>query len=414
MVTTSPDPSASGPLPSPLAGLKVLDFTRVVAGPFATRMMADLGADVVKVEPPDGDITRIWGEERGGQSGFYVQQNAGKRNICVDLRAAGATELLRSMVEAADIVVENFRPGIMARYGLDYETLRSINPRVIMLSVSGFGQTSSHAGRAAFAPVLHAESGLLARQAFFDGVAPVDPVLSIADTNAALHGLVAVLAALHLRSTTGTGQHVDLAMLNAMTVTDDYAHNALDAARPFRLGGEVWKTGFGHMLIAANAKVLWFMLRQGDRLDDGLGPDAPVDTKAATRQQLMADWFESFVDRDTLIAELDDLNIAWGDVLAPGDVFDTEVAHEQRLSTHVDDRAGNTRRVTESPYHFSHAVSRVAGAAPHRGEHHMEVLAEWIGYEPDQVVALEASRILLLDAHAMAKRAASPTDGEER
>lgn len=410
MVTSPIDPPSTEPKASPLAGIRVLDFTRVVAGPFATRMMADLGADVVKVEPPDGDITRIWGEERGGQSGFYVQQNAGKRNICVDLRADGATELLLAMVGEADIVVENFRPGIMDRYGLGYETLRSINPRLIMLSVSGFGQTSSHAGRAAFAPVLHAESGLLARQAFFDGVTPIDPVLSIADTNAALHGLIGILAAIHLRSCTGTGQHIDMSMLNAMTVTDDYAHTSLDAAKPFRLGGEVWETGFGHMLIAANAKVMWFMLRQGNRLDDGLGPEASIETKAMTRQTLMAGWFKSFTDRDALIGELDELNVAWGDVIAPGEVFDTEIAQERKLSTTVDDRAGGTRRVTESPYHFSDAESHVAGPAPHRGEHHIEVLGEWLGLDLAQVTSLETAGTLLLDEHAIAQRSNASTD----
>lgn len=390
--------------PSPLSGLRVLDFTRVVAGPFATRMMADLGAEVVKVEPPEGDITRIWGEQRGGQSGFYVQQNVGKRNICVDLRAEGATGLLLDLAAKADIVVENFRPGVMARYGLDYAALQAVNPALIMLSVSGFGQTGTNAGRAAFAPVLHAESGLLARQAHFDQVAPVDPVLSIADTNAALHGLVGLLAALHLRNHTGLGQHLDMAMINAMTVTDDYAHNSLDAAPPFRLGGEVWPTGFGQLLIAANAKALWFLLRQGDRVDDGLGPDASVGDKAAVRQQVIADWFLAFDDKAACLAELDALNIAWGDVTPPDEVFDTPLAVERELSTMVDDRAGGQRRVVQSPYRYSAASAGVAGPAPHRGEHHRQVLGEWLAMTTGDVDRLEADGVLLTDEQARAVR----------
>ncbi len=382
--------------PAPLAGLRVLDFTRVVAGPFATRMMADLGADVVKVEPPDGDITRIWGDVRGGQSGFYVQQNAGKRNICVDLRADGATELLLRLAEVADVVIENFRPGIMDRYGLGYGALRAVNPSLIMLSVSGFGQASSQAGRAAYAPILHAESGLLARQAHFDQTAPTDPMLSIADTNAALHGLVAVLAALHLRTHTGLGQHIDLAMLNAMTVTDDYAHHALDGIPIRRLGGVVWPTGFGHLLIAANDQALWFLLQRGGRVADGLGPDASVAEKVETRRRVMVDWFAGFADRSALIAELDALNIAWGEVTPSAEVFDTELAQERRLSTLVDDRAGGQRRVTQSPYHFSQAVAGVAGPAPHRGEHNAAVLGDWLGLEPAGVEDLVASGTLLV------------------
>ncbi len=399
------DDAGSTP-PSPLAGLRVLDFTRVVAGPFATRMMADLGADVVKVEPPDGDITRIWGDMRGGQSGFYVQQNAGKRNICVDLRADGATDLLLRLAAEADVVVENFRPGIMARYGLDYQALRAVNPSLIMLSVSGFGQTSSQAGRAAYAPILHAESGLLARQARFDDTTPTDPMLSIADTNAALHGLVAVLAALHLRTATGLGQHIDLAMLNAMTVTDDYAHNALDGIPIRRLGGVVWATGFGHMLIAANDQALWFLLHRAGRVTDGLAPDASVADKVTTRRRVMSDWFRDFADRTSLIAELDAMNIAWGDVTPSSEVFDSDLARELDLSTTVDDRAGGRRRVTQSPYHFSHATAGVAGPAPHRGEHHEAVLGEWLGLSPADVEALVSSGTLLIGSDPVSSREA--------
>ena len=128
------------PLESPLAGLKVLDFSRVLAGPFAGRMLCDLGADVVKIEPPEGDVTRLWGKVVGGIPGYFHQQNAGKRNICLDLRAPGARELVFELVAHADILVENFRPDVMPRLGLGYETLRAINPRLIMLSISGFGQ----------------------------------------------------------------------------------------------------------------------------------------------------------------------------------------------------------------------------------------------------------------------------------
>ena len=121
----------------PLSGFKVLDFSRVLAGPFAGRMLCDLGADVVKVEPPDGDITRLWGAKIGGIPGYYSQQNAGKKNICIDLRADGACELVFALVEQADILIENYRPDVMPRLGLGYDSLKEINPKLIMLSISG-------------------------------------------------------------------------------------------------------------------------------------------------------------------------------------------------------------------------------------------------------------------------------------
>ena len=131
----------------PLYGLKVLDFSRVLAGPFAGRMMSDLGADVVKVEPPHNDVTRLWGKVTAGIPGYNHQQNAGKRNISVDLRAKHAKEFVFDLVRNADILVENYRPDVMGRLGLDYESLREINPRLIMLSISGFGPNGPESWR---------------------------------------------------------------------------------------------------------------------------------------------------------------------------------------------------------------------------------------------------------------------------
>ena len=125
----------------PLQDLKVLDVSRVVAGPFAVRLLADLGADVVKVEPPEGDATRLYGENRHGLSGSYFQQNAGKRNICIDLKAPGGRELLLRLAAVADMMIENFRPGVLQRLGLGWNVLREANPNLVLLSITGFGQT---------------------------------------------------------------------------------------------------------------------------------------------------------------------------------------------------------------------------------------------------------------------------------
>ena len=385
------------PVLDPLQGLKVLDFSRVVAGPFATRMLADLGADVVKVEPPDGDITRLWGAKRGGLSGFYTQQNAGKRNISVDMKADGARQLLLRMGAQADVVVENYRPGVMARLGLGYEAFRTAREDIVMLSISGFGQEGSWSPRAAFAPILHAESGLLGRQSRFDGVEPVDPMLSIVDTNSSLHGLVAVLAALRLRDAEGIGQHIDLAMLNAMTVTDDYAHHALDGDPIVRLGGRTWPTSFGSLLVAGNERAQWFLLHQAGVVDDGLGPDADLQTKIDRRDHVMGSWFLSFDEPQALKDALDKANIAWAEVREPEDVFDTEVAAERRLSVAVDDRAGGERRVVQSPYHFSDARSEVRGGAPFRGEHNAEVLHQWLGVDDAEVQGWLDGGVLLAE-----------------
>ncbi|MEJ2130527.1 MAG: CaiB/BaiF CoA-transferase family protein, partial [Gammaproteobacteria bacterium] len=218
------EPRASERPAYPLEHLKVLDLSRVLAGPFAGRMLCDLGADVVKVEPPEGDITRLWGRVIAGLPGYYHQQNVGKRNISVDLRAPGATEVVFELVRQADVLIENFRPGVMDRLGLAYAKLREVNPRLIMLSISGFGQEGPESHLPAYAPVIHAEVGLIDRLSRRGRIPPKDLPLNVADTNAGLHGLVALLAAVIMRERTGVGQHIDIAMVDATTATDDQIH----------------------------------------------------------------------------------------------------------------------------------------------------------------------------------------------
>ena len=144
----------------PLEDVRVLDFSRVVAGPFAGRLLTDLGADVVKVEPPEGDSTRTPGRKVRGISGFFNQQNAGKRNICLDLRAEGAPELVKKLVAAADIVIENYRPGVMQRLGIDYATLAAANPRLVYASITGYGRDSSLSDRPGHDALVAARVGL--------------------------------------------------------------------------------------------------------------------------------------------------------------------------------------------------------------------------------------------------------------
>ncbi len=378
----------------PLAGLKVLDFSRVVAGPFATRMLADLGADVVKVEPPDGDLLRTWGDKTDGLSGYFNQQNAGKRDICVDLKAHGASTLLLDLVKKADLVIENYRPGVMEKFGLGYEACSRANPAIIYLSISGFGQTSSWKHRPAYAPIIHAETGLLDRQSKADQAAPTNPILSIADTNAALHGLVGLLSALWMREQTGVGQHIDLSMMAAMLATDDYTHWALDDIPVRPLGGQVRKTGYGHIMISGDLRTTWYQLNTAKLVEDGLDSDASVPEKIEAREAALNAWFSNFSDQAELETMLDSVNIAWGSVQLAADVFDTQIAQELELDVSVDFPSG-PRRIAQSPYRFSKAESGIRFRSPYRGEHNSEVLTQWLGYGPDELEELVDKGVLL-------------------
>ena len=230
----SGDAKGESAMASPLDGIRVLDLCRVLAGPLAGRMLADLGADVVKVEPPEGDVSRLFGKKP--ESAYFRQQNAGKRSITVDLTEPEGRDLVLRLAAVADVVTENFRPGVMSRFGLGWPELSAVNPRLVMLSISGFGQEGPERDRASYAGVIHAETGVIARRRTPDGHPPVDLEISMADTVTGLHGVIGVLAALRLRDATGLGQHVDLAMIDAMAASDDMLPNevAADQARRLR------------------------------------------------------------------------------------------------------------------------------------------------------------------------------------
>ena len=382
-------------LDSPLAGLKVLDFSRVLAGPFAGRMLCDLGADVVKVEPPDGDVTRLWGKVLGGVPGYYHQQNAGKRDICIDLRAPGAKALVFDLVRKADILIENYRPDVMPRLGLGYEALKAVNPRLIMLSISGFGKDGPESQRPAYAPIVHAEVGLLARTVRRAKVAYQDLPLSVADTNASLHGLVGILAALHLRARTGTGQHIDMAMVDATLVTDDQMHYELeDSEATMGLPSDVWETGAGPILISGDFRFLWRLLTTKLGVEDPTTSDMELERKIALRREAVTEYLGKLATWDQVGEAMSAINMAWGQVRHGADLRDQPTLKHRGSIAQIDDREGGTRPIPQSPYRFSAARSEVRGPAPHRGEHNQAVLADWLGLKSDAIQALSDSGVL--------------------
>ena len=367
----------------PLEGLRVLDMSRVLAGPFAGRMFADLGADVVKLEPPDGDTTRLWGADIGGNPGYYHQQNAGKRNVSIDLTKPRAAELVKALAAKSDIVIENFRPGVAGRLGVGYAALSEANPRLVMLSISGFGQEGPEAQRAAFAPVIHAEAGLIDRQARNTKSGQlVNLAFSASDTQAALHGMVAVLSALWMRERTGLGQHIDMAMFDATLATDDFLHYALENSWSTRvLASEVWDAPGGPILISADFRLIWQQFSRAFGIADPSPAGASVAAKSDHRHAAVQRYILSLPDRTTLTAQLDRLNIAWGDVRRSEDIREQPTARHRGAIIEIDDRAGGTRPIVQSPYRFSAAESGLRRPAPWQGEHNEEVLAEWLGLD---------------------------------
>jgi len=382
----------------PLTGLRVLDFSRVLAGPFAARMLSDLGADVVKVEPPDGDVTRYWGKEIAGQAGYYHQQNAGKRNICIDLQAEGANTLILELTKQADLVIENYRSDVMPRLGLGYDDLKIANPGIIMLSISGFGQASPESKRPAYAPVIHAESGLIRRSNELRGLELHDLPLSVADTNASLHGLIAALSALHMRARTGLGQHIDMAMIEATVATDDQLHYDLDASHHTGpLPNEIWELPFGAVLLSTDFRYFFRLLVAELGLTDPATEKMELEEKIALRRQAAQEFLVGLKTREKFTEAMAAINIPWGDVRDPSKVTAQPTLMARGTFTEIDDRNGGKRFITQSPYHFSDAASGVRGSVAYRGENYAEILTDWLGLSEKDIEELMTKKAVLYD-----------------
>ncbi len=381
----------------PLDGLKVLDFSRVLAGPFASRMLCDLGADVVKVEPPEGDSTRLWGKMTAGISGYFNMANAGKRSISIDLRAMGAAELVLALAGKADVVIENFRPDVMTRLGIGYERLSAINPRLIMLSISGFGRHGPESQRPAYAPIVHAELGLIDRVQRRDG-ARVDLPLSVADTNAGLHGIIALLSALLMRDRTGLGQHIDIAMMDATLVSDDQLHFEIEDAEATRnLPPDIWDTGVGAILVSVDFRHMWRLLTTSFGLAGPTKTGMDLNAKILARRSAVADFMRGLTTWEQVEDVMAKMNLAWGRVRTGKALRDQPTLAFRRSIADIDDRAGGTRPIAQSPYRFSQARSNVRGPAPYRGEHNEAVLQGWLGESREEVASLLARGILGCD-----------------
>lgn len=361
----------------PLEGVRVLDLSRALSGPFAGRILSDLGADVVKVELPGADITQAFGKMDRGRSGLYSQLNAGKRSVVLDLRSSAGANTLIELAGGCDVLVENFRPGVLDRLGIGWTRLRQENPALIMLSISGFGQEGPEADRQAYAPVIHAEAGLIGRQSDVSGEAPADIAFALADSLAGLHGTIAVLAALRLREQTGHGQYIDMCMLEAMLATDDYTHYSIDEQPVWSARGEAWPAPGGPILISSDRRHVWRQLVAHFGLADP-DPDASLPDKLDARAKLIAEWTGSHRDRDGLKRELEAAALAWAEIRHPGDVLSSPTAMARQVVTEVTDGDGGTRKVVRMPYRFSDGASGPVRGVPATGEHGAaEIIAEW-------------------------------------
>jgi crotonobetainyl-CoA:carnitine CoA-transferase CaiB-like acyl-CoA transferase len=362
-------------------GLKVIDFTTTIAGPHCTRLLADLGADVIKIEAPEGDMMRTRMPLRKGASTNFGQLNAGKRSVVLDLKDKAAVAKARDLAAEADIVVENYRPGVTRRLGLDYETLAARNPRLIYCSISGYGQTGPSADLAAYAPVIHAASGFdLANLAHQPGrTRPDNCGVYVADVVTGTYAFGAIGAALNQRNGTGRGQHLDVSMLESMlTLTLIEIQGAQfemppPPKRPV-FGPVATKDGFISLAVASERTFQGLAEAAGRR-------DWIEDPRFAKYLDRRANWgdlmdeFEVWSTRLTSVECLEALarhNVPAAEYRTVKQVLaDPQIAHRGALAEVGD--AGGTFKVLNPPFRMTASRTRAGRRAPALGEHDGDV-----------------------------------------
>jgi len=393
------DPNASS-APSPLAGLRVVDLTRVLAGPVCGRILADLGADVIKVEPPDGDLTReIAPKSDRGQSGLYTLANVGKRNVSIDLAVPGAPELVLALYAHADVVLENFRPGVADRLGIGWDALRVANPRAIYCAVSGFGSVSAYRDKGAYAPMMQAIGGVLEWEARSSGLPVVQMADNKADMAAAMHGAIAVLAALVRRGSSGRGERVEVPLFDALLATySETAYALLPEPEP-REESRLFDGGKnGWVAIAGTPQNAWRAFREHFSVLDPARADDDVPTKARLRHASIEAWMQVQASAAAIEQRLEAAGLAIGLVATLPDALHGPIARERGLLVEVDDGRGGTRPVVRAPYHFGGETCPIQRPAPKRGQHNAEVLREVLHYDDARIRELERAGVLVASA----------------
>ena len=385
--------------PDALAGLTVVDFTIVMSGPMATRMLADAGADVIKVESPDGDVVRQPPPIRGGISTYFASMNCGKRSVVLNLQTEDGRRLARELAATADVVVENFRPGVMKRLGLDYDTLAQDNPRLVYASISGFGQSGPRAQTPAYAPVIHAASGYeLAYVEYQRGSErPANNGIFIADVLGAAHAFGAIQLALLERERSGRGQYVDVSLMDSVLGMLIYEMQAAQfpPERPRQVYEPV-RSADGYVMVAAvtgkNLEVLF----------DVIGyPEGKSDPRFATVATKEAHWpaLLALIERWTsqrsgaeCEAELMRAGVPCSRYRTVAEAMeDPQVAVRGFLA---ELGAGDERfAVPNAPFLLSATPTAARNLLPGLGEHTDEVLAERLGLTGEQRQDLRERRV---------------------
>jgi CoA:oxalate CoA-transferase len=402
-----------------LDGIRVLDLTQYLAGPACTRLLAEMGAEVIKVEAaPHGDPSRAFTPRRNRRAGFFVQQHRGKRSICLDLGTDDGVGIVRALADRVDVVVENFSPGVMERKGWGYAELSSTNPRLIMASVSGFGQTGPLRDKPAFDFVAQAYGGIMHMTGDPDGP-PTFVGIGLADTNAGVHAFAAIGFALFQRARTGRGCHIDASMVDSlvhMHETSVYAPSITAGLRgpdgedlryvPMRAGRHYQPSAPGAGYRGPEGWIVVFCTQgQIEGLWRALGrPDLGVDERFRTNDarlanrdeltELIEGWMAGFDTDDDVVAALERHRVPCSKVLSPAVLAEQPHLVERGMIREVVDPVAGAVTIPGFPLAFDGDRPAADAPAPLLGQHNHEVLRDVLGYDDARISGLEDAGVL--------------------
>lgn len=396
-------------MPGPLEGVLVLDLSRIMAGPFCSMILGDLGAEVIKVEKPgSGDDTRAWGPPFiEGESTYYLSINRNKKSITVNLKTAKGIEIIKKLVKRCDILLENFPPGNMERYGLDYDTLKEINPGLIYCSITGYGPDGPHKNRTGYDLVASAIGGLMSITGEEDGP-PVKVGIAITDVVTGLFAHGAVLAALHARKKTGKGQRIDISLLEAQVAAlINAASGYLNSGKiPKRWGTahesivpyEAFKTKDKYLIIAGgNDKIFASLCKVLGIPELAQDPRFVTNAKRVINRKELIPILNTETVKKTA-AEWEEIleknGIPFGPINNVKEVFeDPQVLHRGMILEMPHPKAGKIR-VAGIPVKYSETKAEARLHPPLLGEHTEEILKEYLGYGDETILHLKKEKVI--------------------
>jgi len=398
-------------LPLMLSDCRVLDFTQYLAGPTMTRLMAEMGAYIIKVEQaPIGDPSRLLPFVKAGRSAYFVQQNRGKKSLCLDFDKPESMALLRSLVTTVDVVVENYGPGVMEKRGFDYESLKKINPRIIMVSISAFGRRGPLSHKVGYDLIAQAFSGVMHMTGNPDGP-PQFVGLGIADNTSGVHGFAALGYALYYREKTGVGQHIDLAMVDSLYHMHEINVQAYSAS-----GGQFvpMRVGSHHPLVcpcgAYKAPQGWIVLlvldRQWPSMARAMGKPELIDdprfatgpARAKNQKELIAiieAWMQSLPNDEAVLKVLEKHRVPSAPVMSIVDTLNHPHFKARKMVRTVPDPILGELTIPGFPLKFSAFPDLLEIQAPLLGEQGADILREQLGYNDAQIADLRAQGVLI-------------------